>query len=50
MKIEKLIKTYGMEGHAVTALKGISLTVKRGGSAHDIKVKLGTRPSQAPNG
>ena len=30
LKIENLIKTYGMEGHAVTALKGITLTVKRG--------------------
>jgi putative ABC transport system ATP-binding protein len=30
LKIENLIKTYGMDGHAVTALKGITLTVKRG--------------------
>ena len=28
----------------------VTLTVKRGGSSHDIKVKLGTRPSKAPNG
>jgi putative serine protease PepD len=28
----------------------VTLTIKRGGSTHDTKVKLGTRPSQAPNG
>ncbi len=30
LKIQNLIKTYGMADHAVTALRGISLTVKRG--------------------
>jgi putative ABC transport system ATP-binding protein len=30
LKIENLIKTYGMEGQAVTALNGIALTVRRG--------------------